>query len=181
MTLHEKTLTEPMRWRSARVVFVNSASDLFHEAIPAEYIARVFEIMVEAKQHTFQVLTQLAPDLPWPANAWMGVSVENRRFIHRADRLREMPASVRFRSAEPLLGRLEGLDLTGIDWLIAGGESGPQHRPVKEPWLMELRDECLDAGVAFFFKQWGGRRSTSGGRLLDGREWSQMPKPLLDE
>lgn len=121
----------------------------------------MFEIIVEAKQHTFQVLTkredrldELAPDLPWPANAWMGVSIENRRFIHRADRLREMPASVRFRSAEPLLGRLEGLDLTGIDWLIAGGESGPQHRPVKEPWLMERRDECLDAGVAFFFKQW---------------------------
>jgi protein gp37 len=188
VTLHEQTLTEPLRWRSPRVVFVNSMSDLFHEEIPAEYIARVFEIMVQAKQHTFQVLTkredrlaELAPDLPWPANVWMGVSIENRRFIHRADRLREVPASVRFISAEPLLGRLEGLDLTGIDWLIAGGESGPQHRPVKEPWLTELRDECLTAGVAFFFKQWGGRRSKSGGRLLDGREWSQMPKPLLQE
>lgn len=188
VTLHEQTLTEPLRWRSPRVVFVNSMSDLFHEEIPAEYIARVFEIMVQATQHTFQVLTkreerlaELAPDLPWPANVWMGVSIENRRFIRRADRLREVPASVRFISAEPLLGRLEGLDLTGIDWLIAGGESGPRHRPVKEPWLTELRDQCLSADVAFFFKQWGGRRSKSGGRLLVGREWSQMPKPLLRE
>ncbi len=144
--------------------------------------------MVQAKQHTFQVLTkredrlaELAPDLPWPGNVWMGVSIENRRFIHRADRLRQVPAAVRFISAEPLLGRLEGLDLTGIDWLIAGGESGPKHRPVKEPWLTELRDECLTAGVAFFFKQWGGRRSKSGGRLLDRQEWSQMPKPMLRE
>jgi protein gp37 len=188
VALHEQTLTEPLRWRSPRVVFVNSMSDLFHEAIPTEYIASVFEIMVQAKQHTFQVLTkredrlaELAPALPWPANVWMGVSIENRRFIHRADRLREVPASVRFISAEPLLGRLEGLDLTGIDWLIAGGESGPRHRPVKEPWLTELRDECLSAGVAFFFKQWGGRRSKSGGRLLVGQEWSQLPKPLLRE
>jgi protein gp37 len=188
VTLHDQTLTEPLRWRSPRIVFVNSMSDLFHEAIPAEYIARVFEIMVEAKQHTFQVLTkredrlaELAPDLPWPANVWMGVSIENRRFIHRADRLREVPASVRFISAEPLLGRLEGLNLTGIDWLIAGGESGPKHRPVKERWLTELRDECVGSGVAFFFKQWGGRRSKSGGRLLAGREWSQMPTPLLRE
>jgi protein gp37 len=176
VTLHEQTLTEPLRWRAPRIVFVNSMSDLFHEEIPAEYIARVFEIMVEAKQHTFQVLTkredrlaELAPDLPWPANVWMGVSIENRRFIHRADRLREVPASVRFISAEPLLGRLEGLNLAGIDWLIAGGESGPKHRPVKERWLSELRDECLGAGVAFFFKQWGGRRSKSGGRLLTGK------------
>ena len=188
VTLHEQTLTEPLRWRSPRVVFVNSMSDLFHEEIPAEFIARVFEIMVQAEQHTFQVLTkredrlaELAPDLPWPANVWMGVSIENRRFIHRADRLREVPASVRFISAEPLLGRLEGLNLAGIDWLIAGGESGAQHRAVKEPWLTELRDECLGAGVAFFFKQWGGRRSKSGGRLLVGQEWSQMPKPVLRE
>jgi protein gp37 len=188
VTLHERTLTEPLRWRAPRLVFVNSMSDLFHEAIPFEFIARVFEVMVQAEQHTFQVLTkreervaELAPELPWPSNVWMGVSIENRRFVHRADRLREVPAAVRFISAEPLLGRLAGLDLTGIDWLIAGGESGPQHRPVKEPWITELRDECLAAGVAFFFKQWGGQRSKSGGRALQGREWSQMPTPTPRE
>ena len=188
VTPHERALTEPLRWRSPRLVFVNSMSDLFHEAIPFEFIERVFEVMVQADQHTFQVLTKreerlagLAPDLPWPSNVWMGVSVENRRFVHRADRLREVPAAVRFISAEPLLGPLEGLDLTGIDWLIAGGESGPKHRPVKEPWLIELRDECLVAGVAFFFKQWGGRRSKSGGRLLEGQEWSEMPTPTVRE
>ena len=158
---------------------MNSMSDLFHEAIPFEFIERVFEIMVQAEQHTFQVLTkreerlaELAPDLPWPANVWMGVSIENRRFVHRADQLREVPAAVRFISAEPLLGPLEGLDLTGIDWLIAGGESGPGHRPVKEPWLTSSATSA-GAGVAFFFKQWGGRRSKSGGRLLDGPEWSR--------
>ena len=188
VTLHERTLTEPLRWRSPRLVFVNSMSDLFHQAIPFEFIERVFEVMVQAEQHIFQVLTkreermaELAPELPWPSNVWMGVSIENRRFVHRADYLREVPAAVRFISAEPLLGPLEGLDLTGIDWLIAGGESGPKHRPVKEPWLTELRDESIAAGVAFFFKQWGGRRSKSGGRLLEGREWSEMPTPTVRE
>ena len=139
-------------------------SDLFHEGIPFDYVQRVFEVMAAAPQHTFQILTkrherlsELAPDLPWPVNVWMGVSIENRRFIKRADHLREVPAAVRFISAEPLLGPLEGLDLHGIDWLIAGGESGPGHRTVRGEWIHELRDRCVAENVAFFFKQWGGR------------------------
>ncbi len=167
-------------------------SDLFHEDIPPEYIARVFDVMVHADHHVFQVLTKrhkrladLAPDLPWPKNVWIGVTIENRRFVDRANYLRQVPAAVRFISAEPLLGPLEGLDLKDIHWLISGGESGPKHRPVKEEWLVELRDHCLDEGVAYFFKQWGGARPKSGGRQLQGRTWDEMPnampKSLLDE
>lgn len=177
-------LEQPLRWRRPRLVFVNSMSDLFHEDIPTDFIAAVFDVVVRADWHTFQVLTkrpervaELAPELPWPRNLWMGVSIENRRFVHRADYLRDVPAAVRFISAEPLLGSLEGLDLTGIDWLIAGGESGPRHRPVRVEWLRELRDRCHAEGVAYFFKQWGGYRPKSGGRSLDGREWSQLPSP----
>ncbi len=182
LKLWPERLGIPLAWRRPRMVFVNSMSDLFHEDIPDEYVAEVFEVMREASQHTFQVLTkrherlaQLAPELPWPENVWMGVTIENRRFVHRADYLREVPAAVRFISAEPLLGPLEGLDLDGIHWLIAGGESGARHRPVKQEWVIELRDRCEDAGVAYFFKQWGGTRSKSGGRLLEGRTWDQMP------
>lgn len=157
-------------------------SDLFHEDVHEGYIAQVFDVMSRADQHVYQVLTkrherlaELAPDLPWPAHIWMGVTIENRRFVHRADYLRQVPAQVRFISAEPLLGPLEGLDLTDIHWLIAGGESGPKFRPVKPEWIRELRDLCQDEGVPFFFKQWGGFRSKSGGRMLDGREWNDMP------
>ena len=173
---------QPLRWRRPRMIFVNSMSDLFHERIPLDFIARVFGVMVEAEQHTFQILTkrherlaELAPDLPWPPNVWMGVSIENRRFVSRADYLRRVPAAVRFISAEPLLGPLEPLALDGIDWLIAGGESGPRHRPVKKEWVTDLRDRCQEADVAFFFKQWGGFRPKSGGRELDGETWDQMP------
>jgi protein gp37 len=175
-------LEVPLRWRQPRQIFVNSMSDLFHEDIPPEFIAKVFDVMVRANHHIFQVLTKrherlakLAPDLPWPKNVWMGVTIENRRFVHRADYLREVPATVRFISAEPLLGPLEGLDLTDIHWLISGGESGSKHRPVKEEWLVELRDRCQDEGVAYFFKQWGGPRPKSGGRELQGRTWDEMP------
>jgi protein gp37 len=164
------------------MIFVNSMSDLFHEGIPSSYISAVFEVMVSAHQHTFQILTKrherlagLAPDLPWPPNVWMGVTIENRRFVHRADYLRDVPAAVRFISAEPLLGPLQGLNLDGIDWLISGGESGPRHRPVRVDWLRDLRDRCQDEGVAYFFKQWGGRRPKTGGRVLDGRTWDEMP------
>ena len=183
-----KRLEQPFRWKRPRLIFVNSMSDLFHEAIPDDYIAAVFAVMVEAKQHTFQVLTKrherlsdVAPDLPWPSNVWMGVTIENRRFVHRADYLRHVPAAVRFISAEPLLGPLEGLDLSGIDWLISGGESGPKHRGVKGEWLRDLRDRCVQDDVPYFFKQWGGFRSKSGGRILDGREWSQLPSPKRRE
>ena len=150
-------LDQPFRWKRPRLIFVNSMSDLFHEDIPPSYIEHVFDVMARAQHHTFQVLTkradrllELAPDLPWPINVWMGVSIENRRFVGRADCLRQVPAAVRFISAEPLLGPLKGLDLTGIDWLISGGESGPRHRPVKEEWLLDLRDRCGRDGVTFF-------------------------------
>lgn len=184
LTLHPDALEIPLRWRSPRVIFVNSMSDLFHEAIPLEFIRRVFAVMKEADWHVFQVLTkrderlgELAEELDWPRNVWMGVSVENQKFVHRADRLRPVPAAIKFVSAEPLLGPLEELNLDGIDWVIAGGESGPKHRPMKAEWATDLRDRCVAAGLPFFFKQWGGVRSKSGGRLLEGEEWSQMPTP----
>jgi protein gp37 len=168
------------------MIFVNSMSDLFHEAIPDEFVSAVFDVMGQADQHTFQILTkrherlvQLAPRLTWHPNVWMGVSIENRRFVHRADYLRVVPAAIRFVSAEPLLGPLDGLDLAGIHWLIAGGESGPHHRPVKAEWVRALRDQCDGEGVAFFFKQWGGRTPKAGGRLLDGNWHDALPTPSL--
>jgi protein gp37 len=183
LKLWPKRLDVPLKWKRPRVVFVNSMSDLFHEDIPDDYVRRVFDVMVRADWHVFQVLTKredrmaaLAPDLPWPPNVWMGVTIENRRFVKRADRLREVPAAVRFISAEPLLGPLEGLDLGEIHWLIAGGESGPGHRRVDADWIRDLRDRCGDEGVAFFFKQWGGRTPKTGGRELDGRTWDEMPE-----
>ena len=180
-------LGQPLKWKRSRTIFVNSMSDMFHESIPFDFIAQVFDVMVAAEQHVFQVLTkradrlvELAPLLPWPANVWMGVSIENRRFVHRADLLRQVPAGVRFISAEPLLGPLESLDLTGIHWLIAGGESGPRHRPVRAAWIRTLREQCSEADVAFFFKQWGGRTPKAGGRDLDGQTWDGMPtRPRL--
>lgn len=182
LKLWPERLDQPLRWKRPRTIFVNSMSDLFHEEIPDEFVEDVFRVMGEADWHVFQILTkrherllELGRDLDWPPNVWMGVSIENRRFVDRADYLRDVPAAVRFISAEPLLGALDGLDLSEIDWLIAGGESGPGHRPVQEEWLCELRDRCLAADVAFFFKQWGGARSKTGGRLLDGRTWDQMP------
>jgi protein gp37 len=172
----------PLRWRKPKLVFVNSMSDLFHERVPLDYIEAVFDVMKRADHHVFQVLTkrherlaELAPHLPWPQNVWMGVSIENRRFVHRADYLREVPAAVRFISAEPLLGLLEGLGLNDIDWLIAGGESGAGHRRVAADCVRDLRDRCTEEGVAFFFKQWGGRTPKTGGRELDGRTWDEMP------
>ncbi len=182
LRLWPSRLEQPLAWKRPRTIFVNSMSDLFHEDVPAEFIASVFDVMARAEWHTFQILTkrherlvELAADLSWPPNVWMGVTIENRRFVHRADALRAVPAAVRFVSAEPLLGPLEGLDLEGIDWLIAGGESGPGHRPVRVEWLRELRNRCEADGVAFFFKQWGGIRPKSGGRILDGRTWDEMP------
>ncbi|WP_445150494.1 DUF5131 family protein [Baekduia sp. Peel2402] len=176
-------LDVPLRWKRPRMIFVNSMSDLFHEDIPVEFVHAVFDVMRRADWHTFQILTkrhdrlaELASELDWPPNVWMGVTIENRRFVHRADCLRRVPAAVRFISAEPLLGPLEGLDLSGIDWLIAGGESGPRHRPVKVEWLRDLRDRCDDEDVAFFFKQWGGARPKSGGRTLDGQEYDGFPR-----
>ncbi len=172
----------PFRWKRPRMIFVNSMSDLFHERVSESYIARVFDVMARADHHIYQILTkrherlvELAPKLSWPKNVWMGVSIENRRFVDRADYLRQVPAAVRFISAEPLLGSLGGLDLTDIDWLIAGGESGPGYRPVNVEWVRDLRDKCRNNEVAYFFKQWGGARPKSGGRILDGQEWNEMP------
>lgn len=186
LRLWPQRLDQPQRWKRPRMIFVNSMSDLFHERIPLDFIRQVFDSMLEAHWHTFQILTkrperlvEVVDDLPWPENVWMGVSIENRRFVQRADALREVPAAVRFISAEPLLGPLEGLELDQIDWLIAGGESGPQARPMKVEWVRELRDRCGEEGVAFFFKQWGGRTSKAGGRLLDGIEHDEMPPPRL--
>jgi protein gp37 len=182
LKLWPERLEQPLRWKRPRVIFVNSMSDLFHEDIPDDYIGAVFDVMARADQHVFQILTkrherlvELATALQWPGNVWMGVTIENRRFVHRADYLRQVPAAVRFISAEPLLGPLEGLELDQIDWLIVGGESGPKHRRVDEAWITELRDRCLEEEVAFFFKQWGGVRAKTGGRQLEGRTWDQMP------
>jgi protein gp37 len=162
LRLWPERLALPLQWRRPRFIFVNSMSDLFHPGVPDKFIHEVFAVMVEARQHRFQVLTkrherlvQLARQLPWPPNVWMGVSIENRRFVHRAEHLRQVPAAVRFISAEPLLGPLEGLRLAGMHWLIAGGESGPGARPMHPAWPRQLRDRCLEAGVPFFFKQWG--------------------------
>jgi protein gp37 len=187
LRLWPQRLGQPLRWRRPRMIFVNSMSDLFHEGVPDDYVAEVFDVMARASQHTFQILTkrherlvELAGVLSWSPNVWMGVSIENRRFVERADYLRQVPAAVRFISAEPLLGRLEGLDLTGIDWLIAGGESGHRHRPVREEWVIELRDLCAEHDVAFFFKQWGGRTPKAGGRLLEDRTWNELPAARAD-
>lgn len=182
LTLHPQSLDIPRHWRDPRVVFVNSMSDLFHDNVPLGFIREVLSVMADCPQHTFQVLTKrskrlarLAPSLEWPSNLWIGVSVESDHYCFRVDHLRHLPAAVRFVSAEPLLGPLHTLDLAGVDWLIAGGESGPGARPVDGAWLRQLRDACNAAGIPYFFKQWGGRTPKAGGRLLDGRTWDELP------
>jgi len=183
LTLHPDTLDQPRRWREPRTVFVNSMSDLFHPDVPVAFIREVFQVISETPHHQYQVLTKrskrlarIASDLDWPQNLWMGVSIESGRYLFRADHLRGVPAAVKFLSCEPLLGPIHDINLDGIDWVIAGGESGVNARPVLLPWLSDLRDQCRDAGVSFFFKQWGGRTPKAGGRELDGRTWSEMPR-----
>lgn len=183
LTLHPDTLSIPLSWHAPRVIFVNSMSDLFHEEVPLDYIHEVFEVMAATPQHTYQILTKrskrLARDaaaLDWPSNVWMGVSVESQRYAFRTNHLREVPAAVRFVSAEPLLGPVS-FDLDGIQWLIVGGESGPRARPMDPDWVEQIRDDCLAANVAFFFKQWGGRTPKANGRELDGRTWDELPRP----
>lgn len=184
LTLREELLDLPQRWRRPRVVFVNSMSDLFHADVPEDYIGRVFDVMTSCPRHTFQILTKraerlarMAKRLPWPSNVWMGVSVEKPEYTWRIDYLRRVPATVRFVSAEPLLGSLAGLDLAGIHWLIAGGESQAGARRADLHWFRELRDECCRHGVAFFLKQLGGHPSKRGGSdaRLDGAVWHQRP------
>jgi protein gp37 len=176
-------LDAPRRWKAGSVIFVNSMSDLFHEGVPIEFLQAAFRVMKETPQHTYQVLTkrgdrlaEVAGEIDWPANVWMGVSVENEDFAWRIDRLRTVPAAVRFLSLEPLLGPLPRLDLRNIDWVIVGGESGPGARSMDHRWVRDIRDRCAAERVAFHFKQWGGTNKKKTGRILDGRTWDEMPK-----
>jgi protein gp37 len=185
IALHDRDLAVPYRWRGSRVVFVNSMSDLFHARVPLDFVQRVFGVIADTPQHTYQVLTKrstrlrkVAGQFDWPGNLWMGVSVENSDALYRVDDLRGVPAAVRFLSCEPLLGPLHDLNLEGIGWVIVGGESGPCRRPVDPAWVTGIRDRCAEAQVPFFFKQWGGRTPKEGGRELDGRLWDQMPTAI---
>lgn len=186
VTLHQDALALPYSWRTPRTVFVNSMSDLFHAKVSIAFIRDVFAVMADTPQHTYQVLTKrarrlrrMADSIDWPANVWMGVSVESVDHLDRVDDLRQVPAAVRFISAEPLLGPLftndASLSLDGIDWVITGGESGHGARPCDPAWVRDIRDACLRDGVAFFHKQWGGRTPKAGGRTLDGQTWDGMP------
>ncbi len=182
LTLHPHMLGAPLRWRRGRRIFVNSMSDLFHEDVPIDFILQVFETMNAADWHQYQILTKRAERLleldqllPWQPQTWMGVSVETEKYVSRIDCLRRTGAAVKFLSLEPLLGPLHRLDLDGIDWVIVGGESGPGARPMKEVWATDIQQQCLDAGVPFFFKQWGGVSKKRAGRRLEGRTWDQMP------
>lgn len=184
LTLHEQVLEYPLQLKKPQVIFVNSMSDLFHKDVPVEFILKVFDVMRRAYWHQFQVLTkrsdrlaELSQRLPWPENVWMGVSVESEPYKYRIDHLRSTGAQTKFLSLEPLLGPLPNLDLTGIHWVIVGGESGPGARPMNPSWVTGLRDQCIQGGVPFFFKQWGGVNKKVTGRLLDGRTWDQLPLP----
>ena len=186
VTLQPDLLDTPMKWKQPRIVFVNSMSDLFHEAVPLDYIKKVFATMVECPQHTFQILTkrskrllEVAQELPWSQNIWMGVSVENDQMLHRIHNLQAVPASVRFLSCEPLIGPLESLPLEKIHWVIVGGESGPGARPMKREWVNSIFRQCKGADVPFFFKQWGGVRNDLTGRELFGRTHDNMPEIQL--
>jgi len=185
LTLQPQMLGRPLGWKKPLRIFVNSMSDLFHRDVPEEYIQRVFDVMRRASWHQFQVLTKRAERLEelsavveWPENVWMGVSVETAEYAYRIDHLRATGARVKFLSLEPLLGALPDLNLRGIDWAIVGGESGPGARPMSEEWVRDLREQCLKAGVPFFFKQWGGVFKKRTGRILDGRTWDEYPEPL---
>jgi protein gp37 len=182
LTLHEHMLERPLEWKQPKLIFVNSMSDLFHEDVPLTFIQRVFDTMREANWHCFQILTkrserliQLSPEIAWPSNVWMGVSVETHNYTYRIEQLRQTEAHIKVLSLEPLLGSLGNLNLRGIDWVIAGGESGPGARHMREEWVTEIRDQCLATNTPFFFKQWGGKNKKKAGRELQGRTWNQLP------
>ncbi len=182
VTTHEDSLELPLTWSKPQMIFVNSMSDLFHEDVPQEFILRVFDVMRRASHHRFQVLTkrserllELDPSLDWRENIWMGVTVEHASCAQRIDDLRATSAHLKFLSLEPLLGPLPDLDLNGIDWVIVGGESGPGARPMRESWVLDIRDQCQSAQVPFFFKQWGGINKKKAGRVLGGREYNEIP------
>lgn len=183
LTMQAHMLELPLRWRKPQTIFVNSMSDLFHHDVPLDYIQLVFDVMRRADWHRFQVLTkrsdrlaELDSHIDWPRNVWMGVSVESKKYLERIDRLRSTHAHIKFLSIEPLLEDLGPFDLTGMDWVIVGGESGPGARPMSPIWVRNLRELCTSGNIPFFFKQWGGTRKKVSGRLLDGRTWDQMPK-----
>jgi len=182
LTLQPHMLEHPLHWKAPKRIFVNSMSDLFHEKVPFEYIQRVFNVMNRADWHQYQILTkraermeELSGRLAWSPHIWMGVSVENEKYLNRIDHLRRTHAHVKFLSVEPLLGSLGKVKLRGIDWVIVGGESGPGARPMNDAWVRDLRDQCLRSQVAFFFKQWGGVQKSKTGRTLEGRTWDEMP------
>jgi protein gp37 len=185
LTVHPQNTRLPLKWGTHQTIFVNSMSDLFHESVPLDFIQEVFETMDEATWHRFQILTkrsqrllELDPLLTWKKNIWMGVSVENENYTYRIDHLRKTSAQIKFLSIEPLLGPLNNMDLSSIDWVIVGGESGPAARPMKEEWVLDIRDQCLKAQIPFFFKQWGGVNKKKAGRSLLGQLWEQMPKAV---
>ncbi len=188
VTLHHHALDIPLRWKKPRTIFVNSMSDLFHKNISFDFISKVFDVMRRASHHRFQILTKrsghllkLSSKLIWPENVWMGVTVENVDCRFRINDLQQTAAAIKFISFEPLLGSIPNIDLEGIDWVIVGGESGPNARPMKPQWAIDIRDQCLDADVPFFFKQWGGINKKKNGRKLDGRMWNQTPRKDRDD
>lgn len=188
ITTHEDVLNIPYTWKNSKIVFVNSMSDLFHEKIPLEFIKKVFNVMNENPQHVFQVLTKRADilfryqnQLKWTHNIWMGVSVENEKMTDRIKYLQKTRAKVKFLSLEPLIGPIGNLSLNKIDWVIVGGESGHKPRSMNPDWVLDIQEQCLKAGVAFFFKQWGGRNKKANGRLLNGRTYDEMPEILESE
>jgi protein gp37 len=182
LAMQENSLGLPLKWKKPQTIFVNSMSDLFHKAVPVEFILKIFEVMCRADWHRYQILTkrsdrllELSPKLPWKSHIWMGVSVETLDYAIRIEHLRKTGAMVKFLSLEPLLGPLPGLNLEGVDWVIVGGESGPGARAVDPAWVLEIREQCQTANVPFFFKQWGGTRKKKAGRELEGRTWDEMP------
>lgn len=187
LNLHPETLMEPYSWKKSKMIFVNSMSDLFHKDVPVEYIQKIFKVIKENPQHVFQILTKRADILryydsegwlEWPHNLWMGVTVENNEVIHRIDLLRKTGARVKFLSCEPLLTSLNNMNLRNIDWVIVGGESGRTPRPIKEEWVIDIKEQCKNTGVAFYFKQWGGTNKKKNGRLLEGKRYDKMPHLL---
>lgn len=183
VTLHHDKIDEPLTWRKPRFVFVNSMSDLFHKKVPIKFIKRVFEVIKKSNNHVFQVLTKrarrlakIAPKLNWPENLWIGVSIENKDYVWRIGCLKQVPASTRFISVEPLIGPVGKLPLRNIEWVIVGGESGPNARPMKKSWVTNIRDQCINSNTPFFFKQWGGQSPKSNGRTLEGKTWNEMPE-----
>lgn len=187
LTVHERLLYVPLKWKKPRNIFVNSMSDLFHEEVPKEFIQKVFDVMKHGFWHRFQVLTKrserlekIGAEIDWPSNVWMGVTVEATDYRFRIDSLRRSNAKTKFISFEPLLGSITDIDLEGINWVIVGGESGPGARPMEPEWATEIRDACIKSGVPFFFKQWGGALKKKNGRILEGRVWDEMPSVFRD-